>query len=572
MRRGAGWSLLLYLLASPVLAEQLRVRITPENPDLKANVEGYIGELEDKDRDELLRLSRIAGAQARQAAEALGYYRAQIRTEVSTSATPRLTVRIDAGEPVRLRNVTVRIEGPAASQAGFQKLDLERLRPGQVLNHGDYEAVKGRIESQASRFGYFAGRFVQQRIQVDPVASHADIELIYRSGERHRFGEIAFTGKHPFEDQLLRRMLPFEPGTPYDSELIAELHQNLQGSGYFESIRVDAAPSLAQAGVIPVEVRLDTRKPRTFGVGLGYSTDVGPRGRFEWTRHWRNPQGHSYGIDTEWSAPRQNVGLWYDMPGDKPLTDKLRLAGGYQYEELADTDSLSKLISIGPEWHSLRPNGWQRVLSLKWQHEEYRLGDDEGISTLLLPGVGYSYLKSDNRLDPNRGYRVQFEIAGAQEGLGSDASVVHGEVSLRGLITLAERHRFLGRVQFGGTETDDYSSVPPSLRFFAGGDQSVRGYDYQSLSPTNSQGDRVGGRYMLAVSGEYQFSLTPTWRLATFADHGNSFNSLEIPSLKSGVGFGVRWVSPVGPLRLDLAHPLDGNGGLRLHFSMGPEL
>jgi translocation and assembly module TamA len=212
------------------------------------------------------------------------------------------------------------------------------------------------------------------------------------------------------------------------------------------------------------------------------------------------------------------------------------------------------------------------VLSLKWQHEEYRLGDDEGISTLLLPGVGYSYLKSDNRLDPNRGYRVQFEVAGAQEGLGSDASLVHGEVSLRGLITLAERHRFLGRVQVGGTVTDDYASVPPSLRFFAGGDQSVRGYDYQSLSPTNSQGDRIGGRYMLAVSGEYQFSLTPTWRLATFADHGNAFNSLEIPSLKSGVGVGIRWVSPVGPLRLDLAHPLDGTSGLRLHFSMGPEL
>ncbi len=316
---------------------------------------------------------------------------------------------------MRLRDVTVRIEGPAASQAGFQKPDLERLRPGQVLNHGDYEAVKGRIESQAARFGYFAGRFVQQRILVDPVAGHADIELIYQSGERHRFGEITFTGEYPFEDQLLRRMLPFEPGTPYDSELIAELHQNLQGSGYFESIRVDAAPSLAQAGEIPVEVRLDTRKPRTFGVGLGYSTDVGPRGRFEWTRHWRNPQGHSYGIDTEWSAPRQNVGLWYDMPGDKPLTDKLRLAGGYQYEELADTDSLSKLITVGPEWHSRRPNGWQRVLSLKWQHEEYRLGDDSGISTLLMPGIAYSYLKSDNRLDPNRGYRVQFELAGARK-------------------------------------------------------------------------------------------------------------------------------------------------------------
>src|SRR5690606_38605201 len=109
------------------------------------------------------------------------------------------------------------------------------------------------------------------------------------------------------------------------------------------------------------------------------------------------------------------------MPGDKPLTDNLRLDSGYQYEELADTDSLSRLFTVGPEWHSLRPNGWQRVLSIKWQHEEYRLGDDEGISTLLMPGVAYSILRSDSRLDPNRGYRVQFELAGAQKGLASDA-------------------------------------------------------------------------------------------------------------------------------------------------------
>lgn len=571
-RHAAACAVLLSLQAGWVLADQLRVRIQPPNPALKANVEGYIGELNDQSREDLLNRSRIAATQARQAVEALGYFRANIVTSVSSSSTPRLTVRVTPGDPVRLRNVTVRIEGPAASQPGFQAPNLERLQSGQILNQGDYEAVKSRIESQAARFGYFDGRFVQHRIEVDPQQGYADIDLIYQSGERQRFGAITFSGDYPFDEQLLRRMVPFKQGTPYDSELIAELYQNLQSSGYFESVRVDVAPSLAQGGELPVDVHLDTRKPRTFGVGLGYSTDVGPRGRFEWTRHWRNPQGHSYGIDSELSAPRQNIGLWYDIPGEKPLTDKLRLAGGYQYEELADTESLSRLLTVGPEWHSLRPNGWQRVLSIKWQHEEYRLGDDAGVSTLLMPGVAYSYLKSDNRLDPSRGYRVQFELAGAQDGIGSDASVIHGELGLRGLITLAEKHRLLGRLQLGGTLTDDYASVPPSLRFFAGGDQSVRGYAYQSLSPENSQGDRVGGRYLVAASAEYQYSLTPKWRLATFVDHGNAFNSLKEPALKTGVGVGVRWVSPVGPLRLDLAHPLDGAGGVRLHFSMGPEL
>ncbi|MCZ9335591.1 BamA/TamA family outer membrane protein, partial [Klebsiella pneumoniae] len=90
---------------------------------------------------------------------------------------------------------------------------------------------------------------------------------------------------------------------------------------------------------------------------------------------------------------------------------------------------------------------------------------------------------------------------------------------------------------------------------------------YQSLSPTNSDGDKIGGRYQFAVSAEYQYSIAEKWRVATFVDQGNAFNSLEIPTLKSAVGVGVRWVSPVGPIRVDVAHPLDGDGGVRLHFS-----
>ncbi len=335
---------------------------------------------------------------------------------------------------------------------------------------------------------------------------------------------------------------------------------------------MDAAPTAATDNVIPVAVKLDTRKPRTMGLGLGFSTDVGPRVKANWTRHWVNPQGHSYGWEAEVSAPRQNVGLWYDVPLDPPLTDKIRYAGGYQYEELAGTDSLSKLLTVGPEWHSKLPSGWQRVVSLKWQREEYRLGDDAGLSTLLMPGLSYSYLRSDNRIDPHNGYRLQFDTKVAKEGLGSDNNLLYGTAMVKGLTTVFDKHRLLARAQIGGSATNGYKSIPPSLRFFAGGDQSVRGYDYQSLSPENAEGDRIGGRYMVAGSLEYQYSIAEKWRVATFIDQGNSFNSLELPSLKTGVGVGVRWVSPVGPIRLDLAHAMDDDGGIRLHFSMGPEL
>ncbi|WP_313290112.1 autotransporter assembly complex protein TamA [Stutzerimonas nitrititolerans] len=570
-RRGVALAGLLLVSATELAAAELDVRIEPGNRTLRENIENHIGDLGDRDERELLRYSRIAREQAQKALQALGYYNAVIDSEVIAGEPPRLSLRVKPGPPVRLRTVRVRVEGAAAELKSFQN-PQGALEPGTTLNHGRYEEVKQRIANQASRFGFFEGRFTRQRLAVDPRENFADIELVFESGRRYHLGEVSFEGDAPFDADLLERMVPFEPGTPYDSEWVAELSQALQSSGYFEGVRVDANPANASEQRIPVSVLLTTREPRTLGLGLGFSTDVGPRIRLDWTRHWVNPQGHSYGAEAELSAPRQNVGLWYDVPLDPPLTDKLRYAGGYQYEELGDNDSLSRLLTVGPEWHRRLDNGWKRVWSLKWEHEEYRLGDDSGVSTLLMPGIAYSLLRSDNRIDPNRGYRLEFELAGAKQGLMSDADLIHANAMLKGLGTLFERHRFLGSVQLGANITDEYTQVPPSLRYFAGGDQSVRGYDYQSLSPTNSDGDRIGGRYQFAVSAEYQYSLTEKWRVATFMDQGNAFNSADFPSLKSSVGVGVRWVSPVGPIRLDLAHPLDGDGGVRLHFSMGPEL
>lgn len=563
------------LFSSVLLAENARlvVSVKPANNALKSNVEGYIGSLGERDAEALQRFRRVVESQAEKAAQALGYYQAQISTDVVEQTPPRLNVNIVPGEPVRIGSVTVRVDGPAAELRAFRLPKDAELKQGARLNHGRYEAAKRHIQNQASRYGFFHGRFTQQRLSINPQAGLADIELVYDSGPRYILGNVSFEGDMPFDDELLQRMVPFSADTPYDSERIAELYQALRSSGYFESVRVDASPTVAEQQVIPVKVHLQTRLPRTMGLGLGFSTDVGPRGRANWERHWANPQGHSYGAEMEISAPRQNVGLWYDVPLDPPLTDKLRIAGGYQYEELANTDSLSRLLTVGPEWHSKLDSGWQRVISLKWQREEYRLGDDSGLSTLLMPGISYSYLRSDNRVDPNYGYRLEFSGSVAKEGLLADSDVIHGNVLLKGLTTLWQNHRFLGRAQFGGTESKGFnSSVPPSLRFFAGGDQSVRGYDYQSLSPENNQGDKIGARYLFAASAEYQYSVAEKWRVATFYDAGNAFNSLDFPTLKSAVGIGMRWVSPVGPLRLDLAHPLDEEGGVRLHFSMGPEL
>lgn len=238
----------LLCLSTAAFAEsQLSVRVTPANAALKANIEAYVGSLGERDEAALQRFRRNAEAQAEKAAQALGYFQAQIDSEVKDGKPPKLTLKVVPGEPVRLRQVNIQVLGEAASLESFRLPSGKQLKPGAKLNQGVYEDAKRLIQNQASRYGFFQGRFSTQRLSIDPRAGIADIDLVYDSGQRYTFGKVSFDGDSIIEEELLRRMVPFKAGQPYDSELIAELNQNLQSSGYFEGVRVDAAPTQAQA-------------------------------------------------------------------------------------------------------------------------------------------------------------------------------------------------------------------------------------------------------------------------------------------------------------------------------------
>ena len=322
-----------------------------------------------------------------------------------------------------------------------------------------------------------------------------------------------------------------------------------------------------------MQVELTRRERRSLSAGVGFSTDVGPRFRGNWREHWVNPQGQSRSADTELAQLRQSVSAGYEIPLDPPMTDRLRVGGGLQREDIEDVES--ELATLGVQWQHRFETDWLQILSLRWEGERYTIGDDDetGTSSLLLPGASYSRLVQDSALDPSKGYNLRIDVSGAHRALLSAADILHIKASAKGLTTLAYKHRFLARFQIGGLGTNSFTDVPPSLRFFAGGDQSVRGYGYETLSPLNDSGATEGGRYLIAGSVEYQYEFVNNWRSALFVDHGNAINQLLDP-LATGVGVGVRWISPVGPLRLDLAKGLNPEfgGDWRIHFSMGPEL
>ncbi|PXX91121.1 hypothetical protein DIT71_11095 [Marinobacter vulgaris] len=546
-------------------------------PQLQDNAEAFIGEVEGRSANSLRRYADTAEAQVEDALRALGYYSPVIKWDIIEPSgegeePARLVLTVEPGEPVRVRSRKVEIESPAREDAEFTVSLPEKPAEGDVLNHGEYSSLRQTIQNRASRLGYFDGRFTTRKLEVDPEKRVADITLVYQSGERYRLGEVSFNEGHGFEEQLLHQYVRFEPGETFHADKIARLSSDLSNSGYFSGVDVDASPGSAEDGVIPVEVGLTTRPPRSVAAGVGFSTDVGPRLRANWREHWVNPMGHRRGVETELSAPRQNLTTWYELPLDPPMTDSIRLSAGYQREEIEDIES--ELLTIGQQWKHQLDDGWQQVASIRWEGERFRIGNDETEqSSLLLPGLGYSKLHADSPLDPSRGYRIQFDMTGSHRAALSNVDIFHANVLVKGLYTLANNHRFLARFHFGGVATNQFSDVPPSLRFFAGGDQSVRGYGYETLSPRDDEDIAVGGRFLMVGSAEYQYQFADNWRAAAFVDEGNAIDELADP-LATGVGLGIRWISPVGPLRLDVAKGLDSEfgGEWRIHFSMGPEL
>lgn len=558
------------LLCTVVAEARVEVTVTPSNRAVRDNIEAFIGEAEGASATELKRLARHADQQATQAARALGYY--QTRNTIRFSGTekkPVLNVDVELGPPLLLNEVQIAIFGEGAGTDAFRLPQGSNLAPGKVLNHNAYEGMKSLISRRALTYGYFSGRFVKNQLLIDIDQNQADVYLQYDTGPRYRFGEVSFSAT-VFDEALLTKMLTFAPGDAYDADAVARFNRDLLASGYFGSVQVQAQPELAEDLRVPVAVTLVERRPHSLGFGGGYSTDVGVRGKATWDQHWLNSAGHSRGAALELSEVRQELSGYYQIPLDHNRADTLRYFTGLQHELIDDVETESAVAGV--VLNKRLQNDWERAIGLRVQHDVFSLGEANGESTLLIPSLMLQRLISDDNIDPSVGYRLMVDVQGAARGLISTVDFARVMAHAKGLYTLFDKHRLLARASLGAVATNEFDDIPPSLRFFAGGDQTVRGYGYQELSPKDRNGESIGGRYLMTSSVEYQYEFINRWRLAAFVDYGNAVNDLMDP-LKTSVGAGVRWVSPIGPIRVDIAKSLsDPDEGFRIHFSMGPEL
>lgn len=572
--RRTPWLFLLgltLLVAAMRIEASVRVSVSGVDGEVRDNVLAFIDGDVDLDSELAARFYRDrTRRQIQEALEALGYYQASIALELEpVQGEWALSAEIEPGPRVVVRTLNIRTSGAAAEDEAFERL-LERLplASGQGLDHGDYQSSKRALRNLAIERGYFDYQFSQAELAVDVGGGWADINLELDSGERYTLGEVGFT-EVPLRPSFLQRLVPFAPGTPYSVERVASLNQRLLESGYFDDAVVDTRREMTEGQRIPVAADVAMRERNTVSTGLGYSTDEGPRVRLGFTRHYVNDRGHSLSSEVRASAVNQGINARYQIPLRDPLNDNLSVNAGWDNEEV--DDQASERYVLGLSRRQEFTSGWIRTQSVRYLDERFSAGEDSGRSALLMPGLSFSRTRSRGGVDPDYGDYQHYSVEGSTRALASDVDVARLRLGNTWLRSIGRSHRFQLRADLGGIATNDFDDVPTSLRFFAGGDQSVRGFSYRSLGPTDGDGEVTGGRYLATGSAEYSYAVRGNWRLALFADAGNAFDNANAIDPEVGTGFGLRWASPVGPLRIDIAWGVSRDDvPVRLHLSVGP--
>ncbi|HEY9183040.1 MAG TPA: autotransporter assembly complex family protein, partial [Gammaproteobacteria bacterium] len=483
------------VLALPMSAEAT-VEVVGIDGALAANVLAYLDVDEEPCDAPPWRIEqqlRRTPLRVRDALQALGYYEPTVSTELADSPECwHVTLTIDAGEPVRIRTLDIALTGEAERDPAFIRArEQAALSDGAVLNHGAYELLKRQWGDLARERGYPEAEFLANRIDVYPDERVADIELKLDSGPRYSFGKLTLD-QEVLTERLTTSYITFLEGTPYDARQLSDAYTTLADSGFFRTIDVRPLEPDPATRTIPVSVSLTSAPRLHVNYGVGFSTDTGPRFRFGRTNRRFNERGHQFGVDAQLSPVVSEFTANYRLPLRDSRRDWLNFNAGIESQ---DTDtSESDLFEIGMRRVVERSEDWTRTEMLSWRRERFTIADQEDEdSQLLMPGVNWTRLRADNDIRPRNGSKLSLGLQAATDAVISDSSFLQVLAQGKWIWSLQRGRRFLVRGQVGTTSTDDFTELPASVRFFAGGDNSVRGYDFETLGPVDENGEVIGG-------------------------------------------------------------------------------
>lgn len=560
-------------------APSVDVDIIGVEDEMLDNVRAYLGIEQQKDDDTLnetriRRLHRRAPQEIARALEPFGYYEPKIESQLTRDGDDWHAVyRIEPGPPVHVTAIDVQLSGE-----GQDDEDLVRavrnfpLQTGDVLLHPSYEQGKAALQRIAAENGYLDAQLTEHAVRVTLAEHSARISLRMDTGPRYMFGKVNFP-ETALDRDLLERFVPFQPGDPYYTRQLLQLQNNLIDSNYFRHIEVQPRRDLAEGRRVPIDVALTTRPKNLYTAGMGYGTDTGLRGKLGYENRRVNDQGHRLRTELQMSEIRESIVARYSIPIRDPLTNQIAFTAGWIDDHPNSKDTLpSETLAVGMSRTITRGSGWLETAYLNYELSNFSVSGQGQDSTLVLPGITWSRIIAEDRIYTRRGIRLLFDFRGTHTALGSTTQFMQARASIKAIQDLWDGGRLILRGDVGTTRMEEFNELPPSVRFFAGGDQSVRGYDYNSLGPRDEEDRPIGGEQLLVGSAEIEQRVAEKWSVAAFYDVGNALESWQ-DALKAGAGVGVRWRSPVGQVRVDLAWPVsEPDPGLKLHINIGPDL
>ncbi|WP_158881880.1 outer membrane protein assembly factor [Rhodanobacter sp. L36] len=530
------------------------------------------------------RLYEHAPGQVKSSLEPYGYYDATVTGDIQqTGKDWKVTLHVTPGEPVKVTGVDVQLDKVASDiqPIGRAKRAIERMKD-KPLNHGAYDTARDNLSEQLTANGFLDAQLVTHRVEVNRGNRSATIKLAWKAGPRFRYGAVHFEGSQ-FNDGFLDRYVPFKTGDYFSQDQMLELQQALNGADYFAVVNVLPDVDAAKDGVVDVTVQLAPAKRTIYTGGpfIGTDTGFGLRGGIE--KRWVNRHGHKWKNELVLAQRLKTLSTLYSIPMPSPNQRSFNF--GANYRDANTTTSQSRTLELVANetrlWH-----GWTRTLGLHALDGTFTVGkrgdepDDtpgieHGRSTEVFAEASLSRKQGDNPTFVTRGWSINLAARSTAGTLLSDARFTQFTADVKWIRAFGakNRNRLILRGSAGYTSTNDFTALPPQLRFFAGGDRSVRGYSFQQIGPLNDAGRVIGGPNLLVGSTEVEHYFTRNWGMAAFVDAGNAFSGTDYQP-KIGAGLGVRWLSPVGMIRVDFGTPIHNSQahGIELHLVIGPDL
>ena len=518
----------------------------------------------------LNQLYRTAPDQIRSVLETQGYFSPTVEASLDDKANPPVVrFKVDPGEPVKIGGLDLRFAG-ALEQDAEREERIKRARAtwtlvqGTIFRQEEWERAKREIASSIASFRYATARVSQSRAQIDADARSADLEVEVDSGPIISLSGVEITGLKRYPRSIVENLNPIPDGAAFDQQLLLDYQRRLVSSGYFSTALVAAGTDRIIGSQAPVLVNVTEAQSQRFELGGGYSTDKGPRGFARYTDSNVRDRGWRWSSSVDLDRYTQKLSSRIELPPDEGGI-RYALGGRVETEDIQGQNTDRAGLTVARLKTDERN---ETSTALSHELERLRTGNvvqDNRHATVL--SRSWLINRTDNIGAPRSGYFLSADLGGAAREVFSTRSFVRATGKAVWLFSPTARDTFQIRAQAGVVVAQSRSGIPSVFLFRTGGDNTVRGYAFESLG-VSENGAVVGGRYLAVASAEYTRWLSRDWGAAVFYDAGNAVDDRHDFKPARGYGGGVRWRSPFGRLALDVAYG-EQVRQFRLHFSVG---